>query len=211
MVDRQKKTGLVVFQTIFRTGKREREKRKIQRTEGIHGFFLIMIAIYMLWWIWERRLGFWPLYGCLEAFSEWMVRLLYCHSEWALTCLFRLEAWFDGQRLSLGPPGTLTINNPCSGIKQFTQFSALMILYPGPWLKKLWFVPAGLIVVHLANMVRIVGLSLVIVLWPDTWHFFHDIVAKGLFYLVFFLLWVAWEEWVRKTRRLPVAHDGKTV
>lgn len=210
MVERQKKTGLIGLLTNFRAGKGN-EKKKALQMEGIQGFFLIMIAIYIFWWIWERHLGFWPLSGHVDSFSAWMVRMLYCQSEWALTCLFRLEAWFDGQRLCLGPPGTLTINNPCSGIKQFTQFSALMIFYSGPWLKKLWYIPAGLIVVHLANMVRITGLSLVIVLWPATWHFFHDIAAKGLFYLVFFLLWVIWEERIRKTRRNPGAFDGKMV
>ncbi len=171
--------------------------------EGISRFFLLMAAIYLFWWIWEKPLHFYPISRWINGFSGWMVQGLYQDSEWILTRIFRLKAWYDGHKICLGSPGSLSISYPCSGIKQFTQFTLLMIFYRGSWMGKTWFIPAGLIAVHLTNLLRIVGLSLVIVYLPPCWHFFHSYVSKGLFYLVFFMLWVIWEEYFNKGGSSP--------
>ncbi|HNS16212.1 MAG TPA: exosortase/archaeosortase family protein [Bacteroidales bacterium] len=177
--------------------------------EGISRFFLLMAVLYLFWWIWEKPLNFFPVTRWINEFSGWMVQGLYRDSERILTRVFHLQAWYDGQRICLGSPGSLSISYPCSGIRQFTQFTLLMIFYPGPWNRKAWFVPAGLLVVHFTNLIRIVGLSLVIVYIPRYWDLFHGFITKGMFYLVFFLLWILWEEYVSRgnffTRSLPPA------
>ncbi len=159
-------------------------------------FFLLMAGIYLFWWIWEKPLHFFPVTRLMNGWSAWMVQGLYHGSEWILTRIFRMEACYDGQRICLGSPGSLSISHPCSGIRQFTQFTLLMIFYPGPWLKKTWFIPLGWVAVHLTNLLRIAGLSLVIVYLPRFWPFFHGYLAKGIFYLVFFILWVIWAEYI---------------
>lgn len=171
--------------------------------ESLGRFFLLMAAIYLFWWIWEKPLHFFPITRWINGWSAWMVQGLYHDSEWILTRIFLLEAWYDGQKICLGSPGSLSISYPCSGIRQFTQFTLLMILYPGSWLKKTWYIPLGLLTVHFTNLLRIVGLSLVIVYLPRFWTLFHGYITKGMFYLVFFILWVIWVEYVNRKRFLP--------
>jgi exosortase/archaeosortase family protein len=159
-----------------------------------------MALIYLFWWIWENKMGYYPVNQKIDRLSSWLVGQLYQQSIWLLEHLFHPAAWFDGKRLCLGEAGTLTINNPCSGIKQFGQLGLLLLFYPGPWYRKTWYIPAGLLIVHMANIVRIVGLSLVIIHLPQHWNFFHDYAAKGLFYLVIFLLWMIWESRISPKR-----------
>ncbi|MDD5694337.1 MAG: exosortase/archaeosortase family protein, partial [Bacteroidales bacterium] len=181
------------------TGKQVKESR----LEGISRFLLMMAAIYLFWWIWETLLDFSPVTRWIDGFSAWMVQGLYRDSEWILTRILHVHAWYDGQKICLGSPGSLSISHPCSGMRQFTQFTLLMIFYPGPWIRKAWFIPIGLLTVHITNLIRIIGLSLVIIYLPQFWHFFHGFIAKGIFYLVFFLLWILWEEYIRREKFLP--------
>ncbi len=47
----------------------------------------------------------------------------------------------------------------CSGIKQMLQISLLLIIYPGPWKHKLWFIPMGMVIIHFTNIIRLAGLG----------------------------------------------------
>ncbi|MFM8978394.1 MAG: exosortase/archaeosortase family protein, partial [Bacteroidota bacterium] len=49
----------------------------------------------------------------------------------------------------------IAINTGCSGTKQFLQVLVLFVLYPGPWIKKTWFIPIALLAIHFVNVLRI--------------------------------------------------------
>lgn len=85
----------------------------------------------------------------------------------------------------------------CTGFKQAFIFMMIMMLYPGPWLKKIWFIPAGLLVVYLYNIFRIVFILAVIKYNPIRFDLLHELIFKYIFYGIIFLMWVLWEEVVR--------------
>ena len=66
-------------------------------------------------------------------------------------------------------------------------------------------IPAGLVIIEWTNVVRICGVLLMQVFWPNihihlfgndinTFHLAHDYVFKLFFYLIIFLMWVLWVE-----------------
>ena len=67
-------------------------------------------------------------------------------------------------------------------------------LFSGPIKHKLWYIPAGIIVIHFINIIRIVGLSLTGIPMPQHFEFFHNYVFKTFFYFMIFLMWVLWVE-----------------
>ena len=69
-----------------------------------------------------------------------------------------------------------------------------MTFFPGPWKHKAWFIPLGLVVIHLVNIFRISGLSILLIYFPEHWQFTHDYIWRPFFYVVMFLLWVWWVE-----------------
>lgn len=109
--------------------------------------------------------------------------------------------------------GYVSVNLSCSGLKQFYQFLVLMLLYPGPWRHKLWFIPAGLFVIHVVNIMRIVFMVFVTIHNSQNWDFWHDNIVRPFFYVVMFLLWVLWNEkfHLRNKKKKKEALSGENV
>lgn len=82
----------------------------------------------------------------------------------------------------------------CTGIKQAYIFFFIIAFYRGPWLKKLWYIPLGLLVVYLFNIFRITFIVACIRDYPHWFHFLHLYLFKYMFYIIIFGLWVIWEE-----------------
>jgi exosortase/archaeosortase family protein len=76
-----------------------------------------------------------------------------------------------------------------------------MILFPGSWKKKLWYIPLGILVLHIVNIFRIVILSVVVVNWPRNWDFIHESIMRPFFYVVIFAMWVLWVERIRGEKK----------
>lgn len=131
--------------------------------------------------------GLEPLYLVLR-------KMLYNHSAWVVESLPGIGITRAGDTIYFEGGGGILINESCSAVKWFAHFLVLMLIFPGPWKHKLWFIPAGLVVTHLINIVRVAGLSVVYVTRPQGFDFFHDYVFRPLFYLVLFLMWVLWVE-----------------
>ncbi len=90
--------------------------------------------------------------------------------------------------------GIIYVSWGCSGLKQFYQWVFLIVLFPGPWKHKLWYIPLGLGVIYLVNVLRIYSLLIVTMYSPKNVHFVHDDIVRPFFYVVMFALWVIWNE-----------------
>jgi len=86
------------------------------------------------------------------------------------------------------------ITRGCSGLKQMYQAFFLFLLYPGPTRHRFWYIPMAAVVMQITNILRLVVLSFTMKYIFQHWDFVHDWVARPLFYLVLFGLWVIWNE-----------------
>ena len=82
----------------------------------------------------------------------------------------------------------------CTGLKQAYIFFCIIAFYRGPWIKKLWYIPLGLLVVYFFNLLRIATIAACIEFHPNWFNFLHLFFFKYLFYLLIFGMWVYWEE-----------------
>lgn len=107
-----------------------------------------------------------------------------------------LEASHVENIRTIGIDGThgLWIGDPCNGLTLFALFTGFVIAYPGPLRKKLWFIPIGIIAIHIINVFRIVGLSIIIYYFPDpaVLDFNHTYTFTMLVYGFVFFLWYVW-------------------
>lgn len=89
----------------------------------------------------------------------------------------------------------LSVYEGCNGLNTMIIFVAFVFAF-GPVSKKLlWFIPLGLLIIHIANLVRITSLFFIAQYRPDFMYFVHKYVFTAALYLVIFVLWI-W--WVRK-------------
>jgi exosortase family protein XrtF len=101
---------------------------------------------------------------------------------------------------TIGIDGThgLWIGDPCDGIALFALFVFFIVAYPGRWLHKLWFIPAGITLIHFLNIIRITLLCIILKAHPDWLEFNHTYLFQVLMYGFVFLLWFAWIRWFSK-------------
>lgn len=124
-----------------------------------------------------------------------MSAMVYQQSIWFDRHVLNMEVTEPGfQVIQFSNKGVVIVNNSCSGLKQILQFVILFLVFPGPWIRKLWFIPVGILIIHLINIFRIVGLSVITVEAPQYWQFSHDYIFRPIFYLGIFLLWIWWVE-----------------
>ena len=101
---------------------------------------------------------------------------------------------------SLAIVGTygVIIGNNCIGFGLYYAFAALIISYPGPILKKLWFIPTGIFLMILINSFRVIALCTKAI---NNSGFFqmesHDLF-NNIIYILIFLLWFLWIKVINK-------------
>ncbi len=124
---------------------------------------------------------------------------------------------FFGQQVTLEPGNIIRHEEgsgvrivwACTGLKQAYIFFCIIAFYRGPWQKKLWYIPLGLVVVYLFNLFRIVFITGYIKNNPEAFDFLHEHLFKYIFYAVIFLMWVIWEEKIILKKSRNTSIDNK--
>lgn len=94
--------------------------------------------------------------------------------------------------VSLGGRSIIAVFEGCNGLNVMIIFIAFLIAF-GPLNRKLaWFIPVGLVVIHAANLVRIIVLFFIALSFPDYLYFLHKYFFTAFLYLVVFIFWYFW-------------------
>ena len=86
----------------------------------------------------------------------------------------------------------VTIGAPCDGVVLYVLFIFFVVAFPGPFKHKLWFVPLGALSVIYLNVLRIVGLAVIMKINESWLAFNHDYTFTILVYAYVFSLWMLW-------------------
>jgi exosortase family protein XrtF len=101
---------------------------------------------------------------------------------------------FTGSDRLIGIDGTggLWIGDNCNGIALFSLFTGFIIAYPGNWKKKLYFIPLGILMIEILNILRVVFLA-ILDTHSRTWtEFNHTYTFTIIIYGFIFFLWMLW-------------------
>lgn len=130
----------------------------------------------------------------MHQLHQTMQGWVFYQSVWVDRHILSIPLRISGLTMYFENGSWITINESCAGDKQILQFMLLLLIYPGSWKHKLWYIPMGMLIIHGTNILRIVLLSLVSIYKPGWWHFAHDIPLRGMFYVVILILWIIWVE-----------------
>ncbi len=168
-------------------------------TVNVGLFILLIISFHFLYLGWQA-LGYWPVGKLVYSLMVWSVDLVYSQSCWVLDHVFHIDITTVSQQRLIATPNKdggwarVIIAPECASLKQWMHWIFLMVLFPGPWKHKLWYIPAGLVIIEWTNVVRICGVLMMQIPWPNSFHLAHDYIFKFFFYFVIFLMWVLWVE-----------------
>ena len=103
-------------------------------------------------------------------------------------------------RVGVAGHAGVQIGAPCDGVALFALFAIFILAFPGPILRKAWFIPAGIALLHLANVVRVIVLARIQATSPEWLEFNHDYTFTVLIYGLVFALWYFWTALARPAR-----------
>ena len=157
-------------------------------------FLGLGLGIYLLWYV-----SYAYFLKDFTLLDECLIHSMVGVSEWVLRTLgFALyEVTTTELRWQLGianSPGLLQIGEACDGLVLFVLFAAFIFAFPGSVRRKMWFIPLGILCIHLANLVRVVSLVMLNFYRPEWLAFNHDYTWTVLIYGFIFWLWYVWTE-----------------
>lgn len=156
---------------------------KLRPIYGILLFIGITLVIHYSFRYWAHKLHFAPVQELVSYTREWLADAAFMHTAAVLDIL---GYSFDGSSntITWEDGSWLAINTGCSGFKQLLQAFFLFLLYPGRIRHKLWFIPLAIVLMHLANIIRLNGVALTLYYLPQWWEFSHDYVFRFVFYFL---------------------------
>ena len=174
---------------------------KNQSTVDVALFIILILSFHFLYLGW-KALDYWPIKETIDKLSIWSVNRVFKESCWVLQHLLGIDITTITSQRSIAALSTqgrfvrVVIAPECASLKQWFHWLFLMLLFPGPWKHKAWYIPVGLVVVEFTNVVRICGILLMQMQWPgpNTFNIAHNYVFKAFFYFIIFLMWVLWVE-----------------
>jgi len=161
-------------------------------------FLFLLFSFHFVYLGWSIGLNFFPVAGAVQWLFVKVAEMLLGQSVFLLQTMgveitVQEATIFTNQMQSF-----VSVLPECTTLKQWMHWLFIMLFFPGPLRHKLWYIPAGILVIHITNLVRVVGLLLIQIPFPGHFHFFHDYVFKTLFYAVIFLMWLVWNECFNK-------------
>ncbi|WP_338767122.1 exosortase family protein XrtF [Bernardetia sp. ABR2-2B] len=86
----------------------------------------------------------------------------------------------------------VSVGAPCNGLALFALFASFIVATPVSIKPKLLFIPLGIIVIFLLNVIRIAALTLNFKYYPETVDINHHYVFAFFVYGVTFWIWIIW-------------------
>lgn len=174
-------------------GKIRTRKEQLNWIKDILIFVIIILGFHYLY-LWAL-----PFLNSLEIYRLVLLKVtnfVFFESSWIVKT-FIYDITTSGRIIYLEGNRFIEVSTGCSGFKPTLEFFVLFILFPGSWEKKSWYIPLGIILIHLLNIIRIVSLTIIIMNCPQIWEFAHDWIFRPLFYIFIFGMWVIWNEKMR--------------
>lgn len=100
----------------------------------------------------------------------------------------------DGPTVQIfeGPRRVLNVFEGCNGINVMIVFLAFVLAFGGQRARIAWFIPLGFLVIHVANLMRILWLFWLSSIDARLFYYFHKYFFTGVIYVIVFGLWWGW-------------------
>lgn len=154
----------------------------------VYNFIFKALGLYILWYI-VYELWLHPM-GKLDL---WVIKNTLRLSAFSLKG-FGFHIFTGSDRL-IGIDGTngLWMGDNCDSIELCALFAGFIIAFRGAWLKKLWFIPLGMGLIFLLNVLRVDFLAIIQKYLSPKWlEFNHTYTFTIIVDAFIFMLWIYW-------------------
>lgn len=158
----------------------------MKSNKTVYIFILKSIVAYLLWFfIYEQWLA---KVGWVDDFI--IDNLIYFSGF--LVELFNYDYFIYDHVIGIDGSHGVYIGVPCNGLDLIALFAGFIIIFKGSWKVKLWYVPLGVLLIHVLNILRVFFLILIEKYNPEALEFNHKYTFTVLLYLFVFFGWMFW-------------------
>ncbi len=86
----------------------------------------------------------------------------------------------------------LSVFEGCNGINVIIVFVAFLFAFSGSIKNMLWFIPVGILIIHIANLLRLSLLYIVAIKYSHYFYYFHKYFFTAILYMIVCSLWALW-------------------
>lgn len=173
------------------------QDKRYTSTIDVALFILLIFSFHFLYLGWQAT-NYFPISELISKLFDSASTLLFNQSCWVLEHIFNIDIITHKHTIGvINSNDTYSLINvapECTSLKQWLHWLFLMLLFPGPWKHKLWYIPLGLVIIEFINVIRVVGITLCMIPFPNHFDFFHNYLFKTMFYFFIFIMWVIWVE-----------------
>lgn len=152
-------------------------------------FLAVAVVLYLLWFVgYEQRLA-----------PDGRLDEVLCRQIASASMLLLRATGFAASILPEAPHQLLIRNMPavyvgpaCNGLVMYALFAGFVVAYPGPWLRKLWYIPTGIVIIWLLNVLRVAALAINVHYAYSSVDFNHHYTFNLIVYSCIFGLWLLW-------------------
>jgi len=101
------------------------------------------------------------------------------------------------------PQFTMAIRRGCDAVEPTWLLCAVILAFPAPFVRKIWGILVGIVLLQLLNLVRIITLYWFGVHWHSVFDTMHVEIWPVIFIMAALLLFVGWKTWMTS---LPKTH-----
>lgn len=183
----------------------------------VQSFLLRGLIVFIVWKV--VYLGF---FSVSRTLDRPLTNLVGEHSVWLLNQTSRSNEYlakemlhvtnFEGEiqvapvsRIDKNGKKLLHIADVCNGLELFVLYVGFILAMPAPWARKLLFIPLGMVIIHVVNILRCAGLCVLITSWKEHFDLAHHYIFKMVIYGVIFALWVKFSTGINFQKE--TAHD----
>lgn len=132
-------------------------------------------------------------------------------SAWVANLLSPGESIHAAGTFVIGDRGSVDVSKGCEGVEVVLILTAAMLAYPMSWRRRLLGVATGVLFVYVINLVRIVGLFLVICSRAEWFDTAHVGVGQGIVVLLAVCFFMAWIDRAPRSPGSPSAANPRDV
>ncbi len=157
-----------------------------QQDKFVSLFILKGFILYLLWFLlydnWLLKDGF---------LDHFLINHLVSSTAFVLD-LFGYITFQYADAVGIDGTHGVLIGAPCNGLDLFALFTGFILVFPGKWKDKIIYIPIGILVIHFLNIMRLVGLAIIVLYYPESLDFNHKYTFTIIIYALIFLMWIFW-------------------
>lgn len=155
----------------------------MQENRQVLRFLLYALGLCLCWFL---IYDFW-----LSDIDNWLT-LKVVHATVFTINMFGYNAMAKDVMIQIDGEDVVFVYHACNGMVLMALFAGFIIAFPGPPTKKLLYIPLGILLINLLNILRVTALALNAHHFSHTLDFNHKYTFTIVVYAAIFALWMFW-------------------